>query len=40
MVANIFEPYIKKKGEQLYNDENLKKDPKSILFNNFFIRVC
>jgi len=32
-VSDRLEPYIKKKGEQLYNNENLKKDPKSI--NNF-----
>lgn len=29
LVASILEPYIKKKGEQLFTDENLKKDPKS-----------
>lgn len=30
-IALVLEPYIKKKGDSLFNDENLKKDPKSMI---------
>ncbi len=29
LAANVLEPYIRKKGENLYNDDKLKRDPRS-----------
>jgi hypothetical protein len=36
LIANVLEPYIKKKGELLFDDVKLKTDPKCFYkINNF-----